>query len=142
MLTQLMVVILLLWAGMILGISFLESWVKFRAPSLTRSIGLDVGRTVFQYFHQAQACITLLVIALSIAAGVSLEASLVLIGLISIFSIQSLWLLPQLNERVRVIIAGSEPSPSYAHLFYGIIELMKLVMLCMLSFMLMSSRVC
>lgn len=142
MLTQLMVVILLLWAGMILGISFLESWAKFRAPSLTRAIGLDVGRTVFQYFHQAQACITLLVIALSIAAGVSLEASLLLIGLLFIFSIQSLWLLPHLNERVRVIIGGGEPSPSYAHLFYGIIELMKLVMLCMLSFMLMSSRVC
>lgn len=142
MLTQLMVVILLLWAGMILGISFLESWAKFRAPSLTRSIGLDVGRTVFQYFHQAQACITLLVIALSIAAGVSFEAYLLLIGLLFIFSIQSLWLLPQLNERVRMIIEGSEPSPSYAHLFYGIIELMKLVMLCMLSFMLMSSRVC
>lgn len=40
-----LVVVCLVWAGMVIGISFLEAPVKFMAPSLTRPVGLDVGRT-------------------------------------------------------------------------------------------------
>lgn len=35
-----------IWAGGLLAIA-LEAWVKFSAPSVTREIGLDVGRHVF-----------------------------------------------------------------------------------------------
>ena len=49
-----LMMIALLWAGMILGISFLESWVKFRTPGLSKAIGLEVGRTVFGVFHKAR----------------------------------------------------------------------------------------
>ena len=32
---------------MVIGISFLKTPLKFRAPSLARAVGLDVGRHVF-----------------------------------------------------------------------------------------------
>ncbi|MBX3709494.1 MAG: hypothetical protein KIT56_08870 [Gammaproteobacteria bacterium] len=130
MLTQLIVIIVFLWAGMILGISFLESWAKFHAPSLTRPIGLDVGRTVFNYFHKVQTVLALLVIALIIFASVSFEIYLMLGGLILILCIQSIWLLPRLNERVSIIIAGDQSPPSFVHAFYGMVEIAKFILLC------------
>lgn len=36
------------------GISFLESWVKFRADLITREIGLDVGRNVFHALNRVE----------------------------------------------------------------------------------------
>ncbi|DAZ93417.1 TPA: LOW QUALITY PROTEIN: hypothetical protein N0F65_011737 [Lagenidium giganteum] len=44
----------LLWLGFILAISFMEAWVKFRAPFVPRHLLLDVGRTVFAVKHAAE----------------------------------------------------------------------------------------
>lgn len=130
MLTQLIAIIAFLWAGMILGISFLESWAKFHAPSLTKPIGLDVGRTVFRYFHKVQTGLAFLVIVLSVFANLSFDMYLLLSGCILILCIQSIWLLPRLNERVSVIIAGNQPPSSFVHLFYGVAEIAKFILLC------------
>jgi len=35
------------WSSMVLAISFLEAWVKFRAPFLRKHVAVDVGRHVF-----------------------------------------------------------------------------------------------
>jgi hypothetical protein len=42
-----------LWLGSCAGIA-LEAKTKFKAKSLTRAVGLDVGRTVFEAFHHSQ----------------------------------------------------------------------------------------
>jgi len=125
MFTRLISTIALLWAGMIIGISFLESWVKFRAPSLTREIGLDVGRTVFKFFHHVQNVLLLLIIGLSVFAKFPLIDWLLLLGLTIILSMQLFWLFPQLNRRADAIIAGINPSSSHIHTFYGVTEILK-----------------
>lgn len=137
MFTQLIAIIVFLWAGMILGISFLESWAKFHAPSLTKPVGLDVGRTIFTYFHRVQTGLALLVITLSVFASVSFEIYLMLGGFILILCIQSIWLLPRLNERVSIIIAGGQPPSSFTHAFYGIVEIVKFILLCFSGIILM-----
>jgi hypothetical protein len=38
----------LVWLGMVLGISVLETPLKFRAPGITRALGLGIGRLVFR----------------------------------------------------------------------------------------------
>ena len=35
------------WSSMILAISFLEAWVTFRAPFLSRFVAVDAGRHAF-----------------------------------------------------------------------------------------------
>ena len=35
------------WFGLVLGISFLEAPLKFRAPGVTTQLGLGIGRVVF-----------------------------------------------------------------------------------------------
>ena len=42
------------WLGLVLGVSFLATPVKFRAKSLTRPVALDVGRTTFHAFGKLE----------------------------------------------------------------------------------------
>lgn len=122
-------IISLLWAGMILGISFLESWVKFRAPSLTRQVGLDVGRTVFAMFSKIQNGIFITMVVISVIVWIAIREWILIGGIGIILLLQFFWLLPQLNSRAAIIIAGGEPASSYAHVLYGILEMLKLVLL-------------
>jgi hypothetical protein len=34
-----------IWIGMIIAISFMEAWIKFRAETSIRALTLDIGRT-------------------------------------------------------------------------------------------------
>lgn len=122
-----------LWAGMILGISFLESWAKFRAPLLTKTIGLDVGRTVFIYFHKVEIFWLVLLVFFGALTSIS-WLSWILVGIITtIVILQIFWLFPILTQRVDALINGKNLSKSYAHTFYGISELVKLVLLLVLG---------
>lgn len=40
-------IIALIWLSFILAISFMEAWVKFKAPLLRKHVAVDVGRYVF-----------------------------------------------------------------------------------------------
>ena len=42
------------WLGLVLGVSFLATPIKFRAKSLTRPVALDVGRTTFHAFGKLE----------------------------------------------------------------------------------------
>ncbi len=124
-----LMIVALLWSGMILGISFLESWVKFRAPRLNKIVGLDVGRTVFGIFHKVQMGILLIMIVLSIFTVLSWYEWLTLCFLIVILLSQTFLLMPRLNQRVTLITAGVQPPKSFIHTLYGLLELGKLLFL-------------
>jgi len=48
-------------------------------------------------------------------------------------AMQSAWLLPALDERVALIIAGTEPPPSHLHTLYGVVEFTKVAALGLLG---------
>jgi len=118
------------WLGLVMGISFLEAPVKFTAPSLTRPVGLDVGRHVFTALNRAE-----LVLALLVAGswwmgrpGTAVTSSLGLVG--AVLLIQTVWLLPTLNAQAATIIdGGSVAGPNYVHVAYGLLEGTKVVAL-------------
>lgn len=119
----------LLWAGMILGISFLESWTKFRAPSMTREIGLDVGRTVFRYFHNVQFILLIAIIVAGFFTKFTLTDWITISLLTTVFFLQLIWLFPNLCRRVNVALAGNKLPDSYTHTLYGIFEVTKFIIL-------------
>ncbi len=129
MLIKLTTIVILLWAGMILGISFLESWVKFKAKLLTKPVGLDVGRTVFSAFHIAQWVLFLLIMSMMLFTWFSISNWLLIVGIGLILIVQTLWLHPQLKHRINMIIAGQIPKPSALHGIYTVLELIKLLLL-------------
>lgn len=119
----------LVWAGMILGISFLEAPVKFTAPSLTFEVGLDMGRHVFGVFNKIEMILGLLLLALLITEKNSLRFVLICLVPLVLLGLQSFWLLPVLDERVLIIINGGIPQGHSPHQWYVIIELVKLIFL-------------
>lgn len=130
---RLIIISALLWAGMIAGISFLEAPVKFQAPSLTLSAGVDVGRHVFAAFEQCQWCLSLaLVLAMPVIKPPT-SSKVILVVILLLMIIQSVWLLPELNQKAADIIAHKPVSSSAHHWFFAIIELIKFILLISLA---------
>ena len=117
----------LVWAGMVLGVSFLATPAKFLAPSLPLPVALDVGRHTFRTFGWVEMALTAL-LGLSAAAPARQRPLALAPGLIVLA--QALWLRPRLDTRTRQVVDGGEtPSPSGLHHAYVACEVAKLAVL-------------
>lgn len=124
------------WSGMILGISFLEAWLKFTAPGVTLQIGLSIGMKVFSMLNKIE-WLFLIVVFSWIIVNIRLKTKLIIIEtgiLFFILLIQTFWLLPELNLRAISFI-NNEPlmSKSSFHHSYIIFEVIKLFLLFVMS---------
>lgn len=119
----------LFWLGMLVGVSFLATPVKFQAPSLDLPVALDVGRVTFALFSRIEwipAVLLLAVVVLPRLSGWMIAAA---IGIVALLAAEFFWLLPALDTRVAAIIAG-EPLPSSPHHFlYASAEVVKALLL-------------
>jgi hypothetical protein len=131
---RLIIGISLIWLGMILGISFLEAPVKFMAPSVTREIGLDIGRYVFGVFNKVE-CALAIVMAILVVIIRQKGRQLILPGVVWwSLALQTFWLLPVLDERTGLILQGQTPTPSHLHTVYIVLEVLKSVALAVYGF--------
>lgn len=113
-----------LWLGVLIGISFIATPVKFRAPGLLRPVALDIGRVTFRFFSRLEWFFAALLLAVTSGAVWRLSVAGFIAGLVAL---QSAWLLPTLERRVAVIVAGESLPPSSAHRIYGVLEGAKLL---------------
>jgi len=117
----------LVWAGMVLGVSFLATPAKFLAPSLSLPAALDVGRHTFLAFGRVEVVLAALV-GLRPRAQVWHRLLAVAPGLIVLA--QALWLRSRLDARTRQVVEGkAPPSSSDLHLAYVASEAAKLAAL-------------
>ena len=121
------------WFGLTAGISLLEAPVKFTAPTLTRSVALDVGRVVFQALNKVELVLLIGLLVLIRLSGRSRELFAYGAVIAVIMIAQSAWLLPELSARSAMIVSGVEPGPSMAHGAYAVTELIKLGTLLLLG---------
>lgn len=121
------------WAGMMGGISFLEAPVKFMASSLTLSVGLDVGRHVFGMLNKVELVLGTLLLVLLILARPNRKIMVVSLLVLVSLLLESFWLLPVLDERALVIIAGGMPNGDSPHTWYVMFECVKLACLLMIG---------
>lgn len=122
------------WFGLTAGISLLEAPVKFTAPTITREIALDVGRVVFLALNRVEMVALILLLILIRISGWSRTLWAAWGPLTLIMIAQTAWLLPELGERSKQIVAGLDPGPSVAHATYAVLELLKLVLLLVIGF--------
>jgi hypothetical protein len=122
-------VLCLLWAGMVIGISFIEAPVKFRAPTLSRTVALDVGRTVFHASQLVQAGLGVLVLAAALVGRAARRVWLYLAAAGLALAVQMAWVFPVLDARARAILAGQAPSGANPHALYGVLEVFKVLTL-------------
>lgn len=108
----------MLWFGMLVGVSFIATPVKFGATTLSLPVALDVGRTTFALFNGIEWGMLALLVTVVIFSGPLAFASLVTAVLALILTLQTTWLLPILNDRVADIIGGHTPPSAPYHIIY------------------------
>lgn len=129
-----------LWAGLVLGLSFVETPLKFRAPGVTLELGLGIGRLVFHTLNRIELVVATVLFALLLRKRVSAPTGALLALLASILAAQTFWLLPALDERAAALISGSSPPPSSHHQLFVALESLKVLALLALPFTLHPTR--
>ncbi len=91
------VVAVYLWIGFITAISFMEAWLKFRAPGVTLPIGLGIGQLVFNALNKVE---WVFAIAVFIGFFISKQSPFTLNNLLYylpcvLLFLQTVWLLPR-----------------------------------------------
>lgn len=124
-----------LWIGFILAISFMEAWLKFKAPSITLPLGLGIGRLVFFVLNKIEWVFAIVLIIHLIINRNNFEISFILVSslLLVILLLQTFWLLPLLDTRAELHIQEKNVPDSFLHLYYVIAELLKLLALIIIT---------
>jgi hypothetical protein len=128
------IAITFIWVGFIGAISFMEAWLKFRAPGIDTALGLGIGQLVFSALNKVEITSAIVILVLSVASKV--KKSLRLQGLfytaVAILVLQSVWLLPALDERANLIREGVVLGKSKLHLWYVLVEI--IIITCLILF--------
>lgn len=117
------------WAGIVIGVSFIATIAKFGAPSLTRPVALDVGAHTFAMLARIEWGLALVLALLILAAGVTRLRIVLFLAVAAILAVAALWLYPQLASRTALVIAGQPLPPSPLHAISVAAETSKVVLL-------------
>ena len=123
----------LTWFGMTAGVSLLAVPAQFGASAATRAVSLDVARTIFTALNKAELIALVLLLIVVRVSGNARKWWATASILAFIVLLQTVWLLPELAERSRLILTGTEPPASIAHAAYSTLELIKLGLLLILG---------
>lgn len=120
-----------IWLGFVGAISFMESWLKFRAPGIDVTLGLGIGRLIFKALNRVEWVCLLLILSFhfwTMTSNTILGWSIIAV-LASIIVIQTFWLLPLLDSRADLVLK-KEPLPaSNFHFVYVFLEILKVAIL-------------
>lgn len=123
----------IIWLGMLLGVSFLATPVKFQAPSLDLPVALEVGRVTFAAFAKVEWGLALL-LAIAVVFPRAPRAKILVAAIAGLIVVlQALWLLPVLDARVEAVIAGRPMPPSIHHMLYAVTEAVKAAALALVA---------
>ena len=116
--------------GLLVGLSFLETPLKFLAPGVTMPIGLGIGRLVLTAANIAGGVLLVAITIVSIVAPRVPRGALVALGgLWAVLLVEVAVIRPPLQARSDVIIAGGDPGSSPLHVFYIAADLLLIVLL-------------
>lgn len=126
----------ILWIGFVGAISFMEAWLKFRAPGINLSLGLGIGRLVFAALNKVEWVLALAALLNLVFAQTSRKGATVLLfaTALLLLVLQTFYVLPALDHRAELQIRGQQLPPSSLHLVYVGLECTKVI--CLLVFVL------
>lgn len=124
---RLAIICTFVWIGFICAISFMEAWLKFRAPGVTLPIGLGIGRLVFAAMNKVEWVLALVIFISQFR--IARRLNWIYIGILSILLLQTIWLLPALDARAQMYIDNKAVPDSYLHVYYVIAEGLKFIAL-------------
>lgn len=122
-------VLCLVWAGIVIGLSFIEPLVRFSVAGVPRLINFELGRHVFAASQWVQACCAGLAIGAALVGRAPRWAWVCLALAVCALLIQMGFLFPVLNARAQTLIDGGVPSGYNPHTAYGVLEVLKVLFL-------------
>ncbi|RTQ49123.1 hypothetical protein EJV47_13305 [Hymenobacter gummosus] len=125
----LLVLSLFLWAGLVLGISFLEAPLKFTAPHITTALGVGIGRVVFHALNKVELLLGLVALLAASRLCVPGRIWASLLPAAAVLLAQTVWLLPALDVRAEALLAGRPQPESWLHWAYIGLEAAKVLAL-------------
>lgn len=132
---------LFIWIGCIAAISFMEAWLKFQAPGVTRAIGLSIGSLVFNALNKVELFLGGLILLLLWRQKARYAKFLLWLLLpLGLLLVQSFYLLPVLDERVEAILAQQPIEASWHHLYYVCIEIIKITALLIIGIQILNTH--
>lgn len=116
-----------LCVGFVCAISFMESWLKFKAPGVDIPTGLGIGRLVFSTLNKVEWFFAVAIVFSMFISKSNLFMLQNLAFFIPILALvlQTLWLLPVLDDRAQMLIRGETVAPSNIHFYYIVLEILK-----------------
>lgn len=134
-------IVTFLWIGFVCAISFMEAWLKFSAPGITLSLGLGIGRIVFDALNKVEwvFAIAALLNLLFGAERIKKWSNLFLIIPLAILLLQTFWVLPALDARAELHIQNQFVPPSSLHFYYVGMEAVKVICLAIFGISLFKS---
>lgn len=125
-----------LWLGFVLAISFMEAPLKFTAPGITTELGLGIGRVVFFALNKIELvlCISLGFALLSSHRKKDKRAIVFFLIPAVVLFLETIWLLPALDQRAVTLLDTGALDPSYHHSLYIVLESIKIVGLFIFGF--------
>lgn len=117
------------WAGLVLGLSFIETPLKFQAPGISVTLGVGIGRLVFTALNRIEVALTAILFGmLWVGRRGGLPWRLFSI-VAAVVLAQTFWLLPLLDARAQLLLDGAPVPSSFHHLLFVGMEGMKLLAL-------------
>eukprot|EP01042_Synura_sphagnicola_P024805 gene24805-31780_t len=114
---------------MLLGVSGLATPVKFMAPSLSLPAALDVGRHTFAAFNRVEWLLAALLPLALWKSRAGCASWAIAAALSALLLVETVALLPALDQRVEIILQGGVPEPSKLHRLYVVAEAIKAILL-------------
>ncbi|MFK0250411.1 hypothetical protein ACIQUM_37415 [Amycolatopsis azurea] len=124
------------WLGMVIGISFVEAPLKFRAPGVTLPLGLGIGRLVFRALNTVECMMAVGLVVAAALEGFAGPASALVATVLVLLAIQLTAIRPRLNRRTDRVLRtpdGADLPRSHAHVAYVAVELVKVITLLLLG---------
>lgn len=123
-----------IWIGFLLAISFMESWLKFKAPGVTLEAGLSIGKIVFNALNKVELVLIILLIVFAFKDhNTQFFKEVFFIIALTIVLIQTFVLLPQMDQRVTLLLQKEVLKPSNLHYYFVGGEVIKLTSLFILG---------
>lgn len=123
------------WLGMVVGISFIEAPLKFRAPGVSLQIGLGIGRLVFRALNTIEVALAVILLIAIALDGLSTTAVVAIVVAIVTLAVQLVAVRPALNRRSDAVLStppeenASRHGRSRAHYGYVGLETVKVIAL-------------